>query len=59
MGEEVEEIVCEIELHNTQDFQLFFSNDVENISLAREDADDEAILMMDPNNNMDTEEENI
>ena len=59
MGEEVEEIVCETEPHIAQDFQLFFSDDVETISLAREDADDEAILMMDPDNNVDNEEENI
>ena len=57
MSEEVEETFCEIEPHLAQDFHQFFSDNVETISLMREDADDEAMVMIN-RENMDNEEQN-
>ena len=58
MGEKVEATFCEAEPHTAQDFQSFFFDDVKKISLAREDADDELITMIDVDDNMDNEEQN-
>ena len=58
IGEEVKETFCEIEPHLAQDFHQFFSNDVKTISLIKEDANNEAMVMIDPENNMDNEEQN-